>query len=150
MLSVICAKAVGTLPSRVDVVVVVVSRVEAQLRHQLRKFQMQAAKLGDRHLPRLEPCLLLVVHQVAHQQVLAQLFLLRKPGRIDRAQPLQKDAAMLQLGVVTGDRVVTQLVVVTLVAQGGGELRRILELLLPVVGEDVVQRLLALGGRGGR
>ena len=127
--------------------VVVVRRIEAQLGHKLRQLQVQPVELVDRHLPRLEARLLLLIDQPSNQQVFAQILLFGQTGGVDRSQPVQKGAIALEMSVVAGNRVVAELVVITLVAQCGGELRRVLQLLLPVVGEDGVQRLLALGNR---
>ena len=82
------------------------------------------------------------------QQVLAGLFLIGESRGIDGGEAQQKSLLAGQLVVDGLHGVVGDLVVVALVADGGGELGIVLEVVLPVVVEEVVEGLAAVFKRG--
>ena len=83
------------------------------------------------------------------QQVLADLLLISKSRGIDSGQAKLESLLAGELVVDGRDGVVADLVVIAQVADGGGELGIVLEPILPVVVEEVVEGLPAVGKRGG-
>ncbi len=123
-----------------DVIVVILRGGECELGDELGKIDLQAFKLSHRHFPGLESCLLLVLDQLPYQHLFAQLLLVRHSCCIHLAQSIQEGSTACQ-GVVIGlDGVIRELIVVTAIADGGGKLGIVLEMIFPVVGEDRVQR----------
>ena len=123
-----------------DVIVVVLHRVEAQLRNELGKIDLQAIELIDRHLPWLEPGFLLILDQCSDQQIFAQLLLISHPSRIHLGQSAEKGSTAGQGFVVCLHGVVGELIVVPVISDGGGKVGLVLEVIFPVVGEDGVER----------
>ena len=127
-----------------DVVVVVLHGIELQVDRHLRQIGVEAVELVDRHLPLFELRRLLVVDQRAHHQLGRELLLIRQAGRVDHAEPLDVSAPARQRGIDRLHGVVGQLIVVALVAEIGGVLRRVLQLVLPDLVKQRVQRLAAV------
>jgi hypothetical protein len=105
-----------------DPVVVVLYGREAELGHKARVLGVDAIHLGEGHLPLLELGGLLVFLKLANQQLLADLFLIRKTSRVDGGQAEQESLLAGQFVVDGRDGVVADLVVVAQIADGGGEL----------------------------
>ena len=83
--------------------------------------------------------------KLAHQQLVAGLLLVGQPGGIDRRQPHQEVLSSRASSSFTAfTRVVGDLVVVALVADERGKLGIVLEVVFPVVVEEVVERLAAV------
>ena len=132
-----------------DPVVIVLDVVKAELRDQLRVVGIDAAHLVDGHLPLFKLGGLLVVGDGAHQDLAAVLFLLRQPGGIDGGET-EQDSLFAGQALVEGfDGEVADLIVVALVADGGGEFRGVLQALLPVLLEDGVEGFAAVFERSG-
>ena len=119
-----------------DPVVVVLDRGEAELSHELRIDRIDAAHLVNGHLPRFELGGLLVVGEAADEEFAADLVLVREPGGIDGSE-LQQEFLLSRKPFV--DRlygVVRDLVVVSLVADVGGELGLPLKIFFPIIVEE--------------
>ena len=133
-----------------DVIVVVFYRSKAKLRYELGQIHLQAIELVDRQLPGLEPGFLLILDQLAHHQLFTQLLLIRHSSRIYLGQSSQKGAAARK-GVVIGlHGEIRELIVVAVIADRGGELGVVLEVIFPDVGEDGVQGFHPAGERDSR
>jgi len=135
-----------------DPVVVVLDGGEAELGHDLRVRGVDAAHLVDGHLPLFEFGGFLVFGEGAQEQLAADLFLVGESGGVDGGEA-EEEALFAGQAVVEGlDGVVGDLVVVALVAERGGKLRVVAEVVLPVVLEEGVEVLAAVferrGGRG--
>ena len=122
------------------VVVVIFDGFKGEERNQLGQLDVRAPHLRDGHLPRLEFGFLLLLDELAHHQIVAEDLLIGQAGGIDGGESNDVVAAASKLVVVGGDRVVGELVVVALVADGGGKLRGVAELLLPHLGEERLER----------
>ncbi len=122
-----------------DPIVVILHRGEAQLGRELRIVAVDAVHLVHRHLPLLELRALLVEFKLAHEQLLADLLLVSEPSGIDNREAQQEVLLAGQRVVHRLHGVVAGLVVVTLVADLRRKLRIVLELVFPVLVEDVVQ-----------
>ena len=126
----------GNLGEARDVVVVVVTGVEGGVGGELGQVELQALVLVDGHLPLLEPRGLLVFDEGAEHELGGELGLMRKAGGVDGGEALDEGAAAGQGFVVRAGREVGELVVVALVAEGGGVLRLVAELVLPYLVEE--------------
>ena len=130
-----------------DPVVVVLNGVEAELGHEARILGVDAVHLVEGHLPLFELGGLLVLVELAQQQVLADLFLISETGWVD-GREAKLEPLLAREPVVDGlHGVIADLVVVTQVADDGGELGIVLELVFPVVVEEIVEGLAAVGKR---
>ena len=135
-----------------DQVVVVLDRGEGQQRRELRHLEVDAGDLVDRHQPALELRPLDPLLEVAHHQLLVELLLLGEAGGVDGLEALQELARLGEVGVDGGLGGVGELVVPALVAEDRGELRRVGEGVLPLLGEELVEGVaprLEIGREGG-
>src|ERR1051325_5256024 len=103
----------------------------------------------DRHLPRLQADVLDVVAQVTREQLLADDVLLRERRGVDGLEPGQELFGRGEVALDRGLGDVGQLIVVAAVAEDGGELRTGPERVLPLLLEQIAQRLAALVQTGG-
>ena len=133
-----------------DPVVVIFHRGETQHGRQPRIVVVDAAHLVHRHLPLLELRAFLVQFEFAHEQILARLLLVGEPGGVDRRQAQQKLLLPRQRVIHRLHGVVAGLVVVALVAEGRGKLGIVLELVLPVLVEEIAEGLAAVFKRDRR
>ena len=126
-----------------DVVFVVLGRLERQHRDQLRRIDVDAAELRDRHLPVLEARPFQTELQLPHHEALVERLLLGKTAGVDGLEPRHKLPIVLEIfrDVLLGE--VAQPVVVALVAEDRGELRAVLEVVFPLLGEEVSELLAA-------
>ena len=122
-----------------DPVVVVLDGGEGELGGEVRIGDLDAGALGDGHLPFFEVRCLLVLGEAAQKQIAAGLFLLRQTFRSDGGQAHDEGLLTLEPKVEGLHGVVVDLVVVALVADGGGKLGIVLEAVFPVVAEDGVE-----------
>jgi hypothetical protein len=72
------------------------------------------------------------------------LLLGRHAGRIYFSQSAEKPSFPGERIVIGLNGVISQLIVVPVVAEGRGKLRLVLELIFPVIGEDGIERLHAV------
>ena len=126
----------GNFVEACDVVVVVVGVVEGGVRGELGQVELQALVLVDGHLPLLEGSGLLVVDEGAEHEFGGELLLVREAGGVDGGEALDEGAAAGERVVVGAGRVVGELVVVALVAEVGGVLGGVAELVLPYLIEE--------------
>ncbi len=116
---------------------------------------MEAVELVQRHLVGLQRDAPQAVLQLPHHQLLAQPLLLGEAAGVDGLEAGEEAFGLLLLQLGVGQRGVAEAVVVAVVADDGGGLRRILEVVLPLLRQQAVQRLdpggdVAAGaGRGG-
>ena len=122
-----------------DPVVVVLDGGEGELGDEVWVGDLDAGALGDGHLPLLEVCGLLAFGEEAQQQFAAGFFPIGQSGGIDGCEAHQEGLLALQFCVDGSHGVVVDLVVVALVADGGGKLGIVLEAIFPVVFEDCVE-----------
>ena len=129
-----------------DVVVVILLRIKTELGDESRQGEMQTVHLADGHLPGLELGCFLSADKITDEDVFAQLLLVAEVGGVDGAKAIEEGAAAIESGIVGFDGVVAELIVIALVADHGRHFRRMLELIFPVVGENLVQVCGALSG----
>ena len=123
-----------------DPVVVVLDGGEAELGNELRVSGVDAAHLVHRHLPFLEFGSFLVVCEAPDEQFEADLVLVGEPGGID-GRELHQVILLSGEPVVDGAYgIVGDLVVVALVADRRSEFRLPLEVRLPVIVKECMQR----------
>ena len=113
------------------VVVVILDGFEGEERNELGQLDVRAPHLRDGHLPGLEFGLFLLLDELAHHQIVAEDLLIGQAGGIDGGESKDVVAAAGKLVVVSGDRVVGELIVVALVADGGGKFGGVAELRPP-------------------
>jgi hypothetical protein len=98
--------------------------VEAELGHKARIGCVDAAHLVDWHLPLLELAASWSSVNLAEEQLAADLLLVSEPGGVDGGEAHEEVLLAGQAVVVGLYGVVGDLVVVALVAEAGGKLRR--------------------------
>jgi hypothetical protein len=131
-----------------DVVVVVLDRVEGEVIDELRRLDLDAVVLSDRHLPAPELRALEPLLELPDHQRLVELLLLREARRVDGLETLQELGRLGEVLFDGGERVVARLVVPSLVAEDRRELGIGRERVFPLLGEQVVQRFPAARARG--
>ena len=134
----------GDLVEAGDVVLVVLDGVERDGEREVGEVGVRAVHLRDGHLVFFEAVVVEALLEGAHEQVVGELILLGEAGGGDGFEAGEKG---LVGGVPAGDageRVVVELVVVAVVAVGGGALGGVLEVGLILLFEESV-----LGGEAG-
>ena len=124
-----------------QVILVFLRVVERDRADEAGQLQVDAAHLVQRHLVQLQPVAAQLVLQLAHHQLLVELVGVGETAGVDRLEALQVIGGDLVLGRHVRQRHVAPAVVVAQVAQHGGELRRVLQLVLPLLGQQRVERL---------
>ena len=104
---------------------------------------MQAAHLIDRHLALFEAPVVDRVVQVVDQKALVDLLLIREAGRIDRFGALQKLARRFKLTTLRGFGKIGRSIVVAFVAEDGGVFGMSAEVELPLLFDQIGERLAA-------
>ena len=124
-----------------DVILIVLGAVERHRRDELRKRQMHAVELVERHLVQLQIGRVDVVAELAHHQLLIEPVLFAEARGVDRLEARKECRGVFLLLLHMRDRRIRPLVVVAIVAEDGRELRRFLEVPLPLLGEQIIERL---------
>ena len=133
-----------------EVVLVLFGVVERNGADEARQLQVHAVHLVQRHLVELQVVALQPVAQLAHHQLQIELVLVGEAGGVDRLEALEEIRIGLALGRLVRQREIAPAIVVAQVAQDGGELRRVLQRVLPLFGQQLVERIHPGGNAGGR
>src|ERR1051326_588464 len=115
-------------------------RVEWHSQRQIGQTGMNTGLLVDRHLVLFETKIAGALLQHANQQVVRELILIGKPRSRDRLQSGQKRFVGLMVPHDGIERIVIQLVVITVIAESGGALRIIAQIRLVLLVEESLLR----------
>src|SRR5258708_247559 len=138
-------------------ILVMLNRVERHRKRQVRELRVDAVLLVDRHLVLFEIEVGNALLQQTDQQVMGQPVLAGKAGGGDGFNPFQERFVRLMAQSDSGERIIGKLVVVAIVAKGGGALRLIAQVGLILLlkksvlgGEMLGNRFVVLGENGDR
>jgi hypothetical protein len=123
-----------------QVVVEVLRGLELEECGELRRLKVDPIHLVHRHLPGLEPGVLQRLPERPDEEHPGQGVLLAESGRVDGLEPRQELLRRPELGGLGRGREVSRPVVPALVTLDGGVLRGTGEDVLPVLGEQGVER----------
>src|ERR1700733_1848878 len=111
---------------------------------------MNSVFLIDRHFPRFETSAFELHSKVANHQNFVERLLLGEVRSVDGFEAREEFLGLLQILVDGLLRTVVELVVPTLVSDGGSEDRAGAQPILPLLGEKIIERLAPRFERGWR